>query len=545
MGPEEKDNPSQSAPAMVQEEQAPKTRSSSDEIAARAIAQEHGVEFVKLSEIELSHSGVRLLPQWLVVQHNVMAVRLEGNTLYVATTNPLDLPTLDKIGLVSGFAVRPLVATKRDILQAIGNHYGAGQMSKQGMIDAQLNQEDDEQVAEKIEDLILSDEGGQIVQLISSVMKEAMDLMASDIHFEPGNSEMRVRFRTDGILRDVMTIPPTMQKEVTSRVKVLAGLDITERRRAQDGHISLNYKGADYDLRVSIVPTIDGEKTVLRILDKERVSFDLSSLGIDAKENDLFENAISRPYGMILVTGPTGSGKTTTLYAMLQSIDATQKNITTIENPVEYKLDRINQIQIDLDKGETFAGALRSILRQDPDVIMVGEIRDVETAKIAVQAALTGHLVLATLHTNDATTAITRLKEFGIPSFLITSCIIMSAAQRLVRKICPDCTEEYEPGEKLLNSLGIKQRPDGGFVRGQGCTYCFNTGFQSRDGVFELLTVDDDIRDAIMDDKSAMEIKKMAVAKGMNTLLDAAKLKVHQGLTTAEEVRRVITPEKF
>lgn len=298
-------------------------------------------------------------------------------------------------------------------------------------------------------------------------------------------------------------------------------------------------------MRVSVVPTIDGEKAVLRILDKKRVSFDLSSLGIDAKENDLIENAISRPYGMILVTGPTGSGKTTTLYAMLQSINAIEKNIITIENPVEYKLDRINQIQINPDNGETFAGALRSILRQDPDVIMVGEIRDVETAKIAVQAALTGHLVLATLHTNDAPTAITRLKEFGIPSFLITSCVIMAVAQRLVRKICLDCTEQYEPNEKILNSLGINQRPDGGFVRGQGCTYCFNTGFQGRDGVFELLTIDDDIRDAIMDDKSAMEIKKMAVEKGMKTLLGAAKLKIHQGLTTAEEVRRVITSEKF
>ncbi len=545
MGSKGKDNPPQSAPAMVREDQKPKGRSVSDEIAAKAIAQEHGVEFVKLAEMELSPHVVRLLPQWLVAQHNVIAVRFEGNTLYVATTDPLDLPTLDQIGLVTGFTVRPVVAARRDILQAIGSHYGAEQMSKQGMIDARFNQEQTEHAAEKIEDLILSDESGQIVQLISSVMKEAMDLMASDIHFEPGNNEMRVRFRTDGILRDVMTIPPTIQKEVISRVKVLAGLDITERRRAQDGHISLNYKGADYDLRVSVVPTIDGEKTVLRILDKERVSFDLSSLGIDAKENDLFESAISRPYGMILITGPTGSGKTTTLYAMLQNINATEKNIITIENPVEYKLDRINQIQIDPDKGETFAGALRSILRQDPDVIMVGEIRDEETAKIAVQAALTGHLVLATLHTNDATTAITRLKEFGIPSFLITSCVIMAAAQRLVRKICLDCTEQYKPGQKILKSLGINQRPKRGFAHGQGCTYCFDTGFQGREGVFELLTIDDDIRDAIMDDNSAMEIKKMAVEKGMRTLLDSARLKVRQGITTVEEVRRVITPEKF
>jgi type II secretory ATPase GspE/PulE/Tfp pilus assembly ATPase PilB-like protein len=341
-----------------------------------------------------------------------------------------------------------------------------------------------------------------------------------------------------------MTIPTEMKKEVTSRVKILARLNITEKRKAQDGHISLNYKGVDYDLRVSIIPTIDGEKTVIRILDKNRVSIDLASLGFDEEEKNLVEKGINRPYGMILVTGPTGSGKTTTLYAMLRTIDAIAKNIITIENPVEYKLDRINQIQITPENGETFAGALRSILRQDPDVIMVGEIRDLETAEIAVQAALTGHLVLATLHTNDAITAITRLKELGIAPFLISSCVVMAVAQRLVRRICPDCREKYAPDKKTLGLFGIEQGPKGGFAHGKGCRYCFETGFQGREGAFEILMIDDDLQNAILRDKSSLEMKKTAVRKGMKTLLDTAIAKVNSGITTVEEIKRVIAPEK-
>ena len=516
----------------------------SDVRAGRAVAKEQGVDFIDFSQAELSPHVARLLPQWLVVRHNVIAVKLEEDTLYIATTDPLNLPALDEINLVTGFSVKPVVATERDISRAIRNHYGAAKMSKQDMVDARFSRQEDEQIAEKIEDLVVSDEAGQIVQLISSIMKEAMDSGASDIHFEPCGDEMNIRFRTDGILRDVMTIPTEMKKEVTSRVKILARLNITEKRKAQDGHISLNYKGVDYDLRVSIIPTIDGEKTVIRILDKNRVSIDLASLGFDDEEKALVENGINRPYGMILVTGPTGSGKTTTLYAMLRTIDAIGKNIITIENPVEYKLDRINQIQIAPENGETFASALRSILRQDPDVIMVGEIRDLETAEIAVQAALTGHLVLATLHTNDAVTAITRLRELGIASFLISSCVVMAIAQRLVRKICPDCRQGYTPDEKTLELFGIDQDPQGGFARGKGCLYCFETGFQGREGAFEVLMIDDDLQNAILQDKSSLEMKKTAVQKGMKTLLDTAIAKVNSGITTVEEIKRVIAPEK-
>jgi type II secretory ATPase GspE/PulE/Tfp pilus assembly ATPase PilB-like protein len=356
---------------------------------------------------------------------------------------------------------------------------------------------------------------------------------------------MTVRFRVDGILHDCLVIPAAMKKEVISRLKILAKLDITEKRRAQDGHINLNYKENDYDLRVSVISTINGEKAVLRILDKTSISINLTTLGLEDTEKTLVESAIARPYGMILITGPTGSGKTTSLYAMLRSLDSIERNIITVENPVEYQLDRINQIQIDTAGSETFASALRTIFRQDPDIIMVGEIRDLETAEIAIQAALTGHLVLSTLHTNDAVTAITRLRELGIPSFLISSCVIMAEAQRLVRKICPECKEHYQPDPKTLKLLGINEPPAGGFVHGKGCSYCYNTGFHGREAVFEMLKIDTDIQNAILAEKNALEIKKMAVEKGMKTLLDSALLKVSQGKTSVEEVKRVIAPERF
>lgn len=515
------------------------------EDAARALAEKHSVEFIRLSETELSSQVVQLIPHWLVTQHNIIAVKFEEDILYVAMTNPVDLPTLDQINLVTGFNVKPIVATEREIIQAIGQHYGAEQVTKQDLVDARFDTEPTQQGDKEIKDLVLSDEAGQVVRLVNSIIRDGIESHASDIHFEPLGEEMVVRFRVDGILHDCLTVPAAVRKEVVSRLKVLAKMDITEKRKAQDGHITINYKDNGYDLRVSILPTIDGEKTVLRILDKNSMLIDLSTLGIGAEDRTLVEGAVSRPYGMVLVTGPTGSGKTTTLYAMLRSLDAIEKNIIAIENPVEYQLDRINQIQIDPASGETFAGALRSILRQDPDIIMLGEIRDMETAEIAVQAALTGHLVLSTLHTNDAVTAITRLRELGIPSFLISSCVVMAEAQRLVRRICPDCKESYQPDEKILKLLGIEDTPAGGFVHGKGCHYCFGTGFRGREAVFEILKVDSDIQNAILADKSALEIKKMAVEKEMKTLLDSALLKVSQGKTTVEEVKRVIAPERF
>ena len=513
---------------------------------ARAIAKKHGVDFINLSEANLSSHVVWLLPKELVTEYSVIAVKFEQDTLYVAMADPVDLPTMDQINLVTGFNVKPIVATERDILQAISQYYGAEQMTRQDLVDARFDAEITEQKPErKTVNLIASDDASQVVRLVNTVIRDAIDSLASDIHFEPTENEMVVRFRVDGILHDCLTVPSAMRKEVSSRLKVLAKLDITEKRKAQDGHINLSYEEKDLDLRVSVMPTINGEKTVIRILDKNRLSTNLESLGISGEEMELVEGAVNRPYGMILVTGPTGSGKTTTLYAMLQGIDAIGKNIITIENPVEYKLDRINQIQVDDESGQTFADALRTILRQDPDVIMVGEIRDAETAEIAVQAALTGHLVLSTLHTNDAVTAITRLRELGIPSFLISSCVVVALAQRLVRRVCPDCKQPYEPDEQVLQQLGIDRQNIDQFVKGQGCPYCFNTGHRGREGVFEILKIDSDVQNEILQDKSAIEIKKTAVEKGMKTLLDSALTKISEGKTTVEEVKRVIAPEKF
>ena len=517
----------------------------SDEDKAKSIAQKYGVDFVKLSEVELSPHVVHLLPQWLASQHKVIAVKFEENILYVAIRNPLDLPTLDQIRLVTAFNVKPLVAIEREIIQAIRQHYGAEQMTRQDLVDARFDHDQTEQTAGKIEDSVLSGEAGQAVQLISSLVSDAIESLASDVHLEPVGEEMVVRFRVDGILHDVMTIPSTTKKEVISRVKILANLDITEKRKAQDGHISFKHKEDNYDLRISVVPTIDGGKVVIRILNKNRLLTDFAKLGVNEHDKVLFDSIITRPYGLVLVTGPTGSGKTTTLYSMLNSINAIEKNVVTIENPVEYKLDRINQIQINPNSGETFSSALRSILRQDPDVIMVGEIRDLETAEIAVQAALTGHLVFSTLHTNDSVSAIIRLKELGIPSFLIASCIVLSVAQRLVRKICPDCKAEYRPKEETLKMLGQGEHATTKFMHGRGCGYCFETGFRGREGVFEILKVDDNIQSAILQEKDSLEIKKIATQKGMKTLLDSAILKASEGVTSIEEIKRVIASEKF
>jgi type IV pilus assembly protein PilB len=526
-----KDNPSANASVASGadvEQTSSKSPIISDEAVAMSIAKTHGVDFIKLSETELSSEIVWLLPQWLVFQHNVIAVKLEEDTLYVAMTNPVDLPTLEQINLATGFNVKPIVAAEKDIIQAINHHYSAETVTKQDMVDAircqlQFPNQVDKDVG-GLEDLVLSREDGQAVRLISCIIKDAIDSGASDIHFEPSGNEMFIRFRVDGILHDCLTVPTAMRNEVTSRLKFLAKLDITEKRRAQDGHINLKYKQNDYDLRISVVPTIDGEKTVVRVLDRNRLSIELGALGIGAEEQALVESTVTRPHGMVLVTGPTGCGKTTTLYALLRNIDAIAKNIITIENPMEYKLNRVSQIQIDTGGSETFAGTLRSILRQDPDVIMVGEIRDFETAEIAVQAALTGHLVLSTLHTEDAVTAITRLRELGIQPFLIA---------------------QYQPDEKILKLLGVEESPPAGFVHGKGCSSCFNTGFHGREGVYEILKIDSDIQTAILQDSNASEIKKTAVQNGMKTLLDSALLKVFAGKTSVEEVKRVIPRQGF
>jgi len=510
---------------------------------AKALALEHGFEYVKLSEVELSDMVVRLLPQEMVHAHHVIAVRFTGTTLYIAMENPLDLPVIHELNLITGFEIEPMVASQREILQIISTHFGVERQAKQEFIDAEFHHQLSTQEQLGVGELDVSGDAGQIVRLINSIFKDAIESSVSDIHLEPQGDGLYIRFRIDGILKDIMTIPIALMSQVSTRVKVLAHLDITEKRRAQDGHIDIRHNDHEYDMRVSVVPTIAGEKIVIRLLDRQSAFTTLEKIGVGPNEKEELENIIHSPYGMVLVTGPTGSGKTTTQYAMLHTIDAISKNIITVENPVEYTLNRINQIQINTAIGETFASVLKSMLRQDPDVIMVGEIRDGDTAEIAIQAALTGHFVLSTLHTNDSPTAISRLQDLGVAPFLIASGVVMSLAQRLMRQICPECKCEYHPDPIDLASLNMPNIEYQKYYHGQGCDYCFGSGYRGRTGAFEILNIRGEVRDWIAHEKSAGEIKKLAKEKGYlnTTLFESAMQKVYDGVTTVEEIRRVIS----
>jgi len=370
--------------------------------------------------------------------------------------------------------------------------------------------------------------------MVNELLSSAIRKGASDIHFEPFENELKVRFRIDGLLQEINAIPNNRKAEVLSRIKIMATLDIAEKRRPQDGQIRIEYEGRSIDIRVSTLPTGYGEKIVLRILDKSAVSLQLSSLGMDQGKLKAFESVITRPYGMILVTGPTGSGKTTTLYAALNRLKSPTVNISTVEDPIEYHIDGINQTQVKPEISLTFSSALRTLLRQDPNIIMVGEIRDRDTADIAVRAALTGHLVLSTLHTNDAPSAIVRLQDMGIESFLITSSVMQIIAQRLVRRICENCKEEVMLAPHLQAELGIHST----VFRGKGCQACGNSGYKGRIGLYEVMTVSESIKKLIIDKKNASEIKELAVSEGMVSLRLDGILKIKAGVTTVEEVLR-------
>jgi type II secretory ATPase GspE/PulE/Tfp pilus assembly ATPase PilB-like protein len=428
--------------------------------------------------------------------------------------------------MLSKYKISPMIAAKKEIQGIIERYFNLQQMTKQIFTEIRTGQITDDTSVSK---------------LIDTIMQAGINSRASDIHLEPQYPEMRIRFRIDGILHDIITVPKSVEAGVISRVKVLADMDITEHRRPQDGHISLKVNEKEYDLRVASSSTIAGEKVVIRILDKTGMLLGLDELGLADKDRQLFKALISRPYGIILVTGPTGSGKTTTLYAALGQIDALTKNVITIEDPVEYKLEGVNQIQVNPAANITFATGLRSILRQDPDVIMVGEIRDLDTATIAIQAALTGHLVFSTLHTNDAPSAVTRLIDMGIEPFLISSSVIAVIAQRLVRVVCPECKQAYTPDAALLKELGLSERKEKFvFSGGKGCHHCMQTAYRGRVGVFEVMKVTDKIRELILQKQPATKIKEIVIQEGMATLRDAAVEKVIQGISAPEEIKRVI-----
>lgn len=518
------------------------------------LGEQWGVPYVELNDMELDSSLGKLVPQSTARKLKVVPIAKRNGKLTLAMKNPLDIFAIDEVRMLAGIDVEPAIALEEDILNAINRLYRS-QADVSEQVSDVIKEFESEEInitteSERLEDedeisiehLRELSEEAPVIKLANLIISRAISDGASDIHIEPARDCVRVRLRIDGILHEVMQIPKKVQPSLISRFKIMAEMDIATKRSPQDGRISVVIDGKPYDLRVSTLPSVFGEKVVLRVLDKSAISIGLHKLGLLPETLEKFESLISRTYGIILVTGPTGSGKSTTLYSVLSKLNSGEKNILTIEDPVEYELPGLTQVQINPRAGLTFATGLRTMLRQDPDIIMVGEIRDAETATIATEAALTGHLVLSTLHTNDAPGALTRLIDMGIEPFLIASSVIGVMAQRLVRVICPKCKEQYQPPRDALKRLGIELGGDTRitFYRGRGCDNCRGSGYRGRTGVYELMIMNDQIRDLVLRKSSAHLIREAAIEAGMKTLRDDAIAKILLGQTTLEECLRVI-----
>jgi len=511
---------------------------------AQAQAQRLRLEYVELNERDVDSAVVGLVPERVLRKHRAVPLRIDGTRrLVVAMTDPTDILALEDLRMISGYQIAPVVATEDDIRRTQAKVFAIGEAVTKILEDAAgaiVDEQDELDLGIEV-----SPEEKPIIRLVSSILQRAVGDGASDIHIEPRRRELAVRFRVDGVLRETMSVPPKLQNGVIARLKILADLDIAERRVPQDGRFSVKLSGQKIDLRVASLPTVHGEKIVLRMLDTSSVEVDLTKLGFAPRALERYEEIFRRPYGTILVTGPTGSGKSTTLYATLDELNSPEKNIITVEDPVEFRMNEINQIQVNPKAGLTFASALRSILRADPDVLMIGEIRDFETAKIAVEAALTGHLVLATLHTNDAPSAVNRLTDMGVEPFLTSSAIDCVIAQRLARRLCERCKEPVEIEEEILAGMRFpfEHAPDGNFsfYRAVGCNRCGDSGYRGRIGVYEMMVVTDEIKGLILRRASAAEIGRVAEEQGMIRLRDDGLLKAAQGLTTIEEVLRTVS----
>ncbi len=504
----------------------------------KALATKFGIEYLDLTTVQLDMSAAGLMSERLCRRYGAIPVRfIDDTTLQVAMVDPANVLVADDLRIMTGYTILPAIASEEDVFGAI---------SKLNRLDDQVHENPDSVVTgdEEITDIREMTEEPPIVKLVNSVIAQSVDDGASDIHFEPQAKELVIRFRLDGVLHEVMSVPRRMQSGVISRLKVMAELDIAERRVPQDGRIGLVVGGKPIDMRVATLPTVYGEKIVMRLLDKSNVMLDLTDLGFSAKALKRYKRSFTRPYGAILVTGPTGSGKSTTLYATLNIINSPEKNVITVEDPVEYRLNGINQVQVNVKAGMTFAAALRSILRCDPDIVMVGEVRDRETASIAIESALTGHLVLSTLHTNDAPGALSRLTEMGIEPFLTSSAVDCVLAQRLARRLCKECKEPYEPSEEMLKKNDFPPEVfDMGQVtlyRPKGCSRCNGTGYKGRLGIYEVMIVSEAIRRLTVERKSADEISRVAQAEGMKNLREDGIDKVLAGATSIEEIARVI-----
>jgi len=506
---------------------------------ANVCASTLGVPFMSLSGYLIDPEMVKLVPESLARKHKAVPLFKIGNTLTLAMVDPRNLFALDEIRMKTDLIIEPAVSTESDIKKALDECYSADKSIEEvvkSIDDAKLGlKKIGEEDLKKLEGIA---EEPAIIRLVNMIIMRAIREKASDIHIEPEEEALKARFRVDGILREVFVLSKHIQSAAISRIKIMANLDIAERRIPQDGRFNIKMEGREIDVRVSCMPMLYGENVVMRLLDVSNALLKLEDMGFSMKMLEKHQKLIFRPHGIVLVTGPTGSGKTTTLYASLNKINTVEKNIVTIEDPIEYRLSGIRQIQVNPKVKLTFASGLRSILRQDPDIIMVGEMRDIETAEIAIQAALTGHLVFSTLHTNDAPGAITRIIDMGLEPFLIASSVIGILAQRLLRVICPACKEKYTPTGEALQNIGFKEDEKIEFYRGKGCSKCTKTGYKGRIGIFELMLVDEKIRNLIIAKVPLEEIRKQAIASGMVTLKENGIDKIREGLTTIEEVLR-------
>jgi type IV pilus assembly protein PilB len=509
------------------------------------VAKQYGVPSINLEEFEIDAVVIRLIPEEVATKHTVIPVNRAGSTLILATSDPSNIFALDDIKFLTGYNIQAVVAAEDAIRRAIDKYYDQSTSLEDVMGDFDdsdidlIQDEDDVDIGE----LAKASEDAPVVKLVNLILTDAVKREASDIHVEPYEKSFRVRYRIDGVLYEVMKPPMKLKNAILSRIKIMSELDIAERRLPQDGRIKLKMgRGREMDFRVSVLPTLFGEKIVLRLLDKSNLQLDMTKLGFEQEQLDGFQDAIHQPYGMVLVTGPTGSGKTTTLYSALSELNQVSENLSTAEDPVEFNLPGINQVQMHDEIGLNFAAGLRAFLRQDPDIIMVGEIRDFETAEIAVKAALTGHMVLSTLHTNDAPSTINRLLNMGIEPFLVASSVNCIVAQRLARRICEECKEKDPEIEiAALIEAGMAEEAAANVVpvKGQGCRNCSDTGFRGRMAVYEVMPMHEELKEFVLNGASALDLKREAIRLGMQSLRQSAFGKLSEGITTLGEVLRV------
>jgi len=522
----------------------------------------YGVPSINLSEFDIDPLVIKLIPGETAQKYQIIPVNRSGATLTIAMTDPTNVFAMDDIKFMTGYNVEPVVASEVAVMEALGKYYAmraaqapeptgpsALEVATKALEELPQIEAGDVEVLEELEEISVEalarqGEEAPVIRLVNVMLMSAISKGASDIHIEPYEKELRVRYRIDGVLYNIMAPPMKFRDAIASRVKILSKLDIAEKRLPQDGRIKIRYtdngRGKEIDFRVSCLPTLFGEKIVLRLLDREKLMLDMTRLGFESESLQKFETAIERPWGMVLVTGPTGSGKTNTLYSSISRINKSDTNIMTAEDPVEFNLPGINQVQIRENIGLNFAAALRSFLRQDPNIILVGEIRDFETAEIAVKAALTGHLVLSTLHTNDAPSTINRLMNMGIEPFLVASSVNLIAAQRLVRRVCPSCKEKVGLPPQALTKIGFSKEDaaHASVFKGAGCEKCTNTGYKGRVGLYEVMELTDEMKELVLVGASSLELRKKAMEQGMITLRQSGLRKIKDGVTTVEEVLR-------